>query len=360
MRRSPRRGRRRSDSSGSSDSEYHRRRRRRNRERRRRDSRSRSRERRPRSRSRDRDRDFERRNTRLGEPTKSIIVRGLPPHITESEIAAEITDYQPVGIRIIRDRDFGFIEFASIQESESFMRNNVDVMKIQGIPVSIDFSYGARRDDGRTGGTGTRLDWLCGHCGGHNFARRSVCFQCGRPKDDTATILRDSYQQAEAKEEPNPVLVIRGLSMETTESTIRTHFEQLASLVDIRVMRDKATGGGSRGFAFVQFATTEDAAVALNRSKGMIIDGRQVRVAFSRDQGKAARAAWQDPKMWERPANLSESFKFDSKSGKYYDRNSGFYYDPVSCLYYHGESGIYYRWDVLNNKYIQVDERGVI
>jgi len=227
----------------------------------------------------------------------------------------------------------------------------------------MDFSHGPR--DGRGGNTGTRLDWLCGHCGAHNFARRAVCFQCTHPKDHTATILKDNNLHSEIKggrggEEPNPVLVVLGLAMDTTTSRIRDLFQQHADVVDVRIMRDKGSAGGSsRGFAFVQFATTEDAAVALNRTKGAKIDGRSVRISFSRDQGKAAKAAWQDPKLWERPANLSEAFKFDSRTGQYYDRKSGFYYDPASCLYYHGESGIYYRWDAINNCYLQVDERGV-
>jgi len=285
------------------------------------------------------------------------MLRGLPPTVTEAELAAAVSAFHPEGVRLIRDRGFGFVEFSSIPEAEHFLKSNLDTFMIQGRYIQLDFSHG-----GGHGNTGTRLDWLCGHCGAHNFARRSQCFQCILPKDETAKILKDSYQhQAEFKEnEPNPVLVVLGLGSESTSATIKNIFQPHAEVLDVRVMRDKGTSGGTaRGFAFVQFATTEDAALALNRTKGTVIDGRSVRISFSRDQGKAAKAAWQDPKLWERPANLSEAFKFDNKTGQYYDRSSGFYYDPASCLYYHGESGIYYRWDAIGLKYIQVDERGV-
>jgi len=287
------------------------------------------------------------------------MLRGLPATLSEAELAATVASYRPVGVRLITDRGFGFIEFTTIPEAERFVKENLDTLSIQGRYIHIDYSHGAKRDDGRSGGTGTRLDWLCGHCGAHNFARRAMCFQCTLPKDELATVLRDSYYQPDGKEEPNPVLVVLGLGPETGEESIRYVFQAFAPIVDVRVMRDKTSGGGSRGFAFVQFSNTEDARLALNRSKGIMIDGRSVRVSFSRDQGKAAKAAWQDPKMWERPANLSESFKFDKKSGQYFDKQSGFYYDPASCLYYHGTTGVHYRWDAVSNQYLQVDERGV-
>jgi len=315
--RSPRSRRRRSDSSDSSGSGYRRRRRRDRSRTRRRDSRSHSRERdRRRSRSdsrspyrgdRGRSDRNERWKTRVGEPTKSVMLRGLPQTLSEAELAANVASYRPVGVRLITDRGFGFVEFSTIPEAEHFVKENLDTLSIQGRYVHIDFSHGAKRDDGRAGGTGTRLDWLCGHCGAHNFARRAVCFQCSMPKDNLATALRDSYYQPDGKEgDPNPVLVILGLGSDTTEESIRYTFQPFAPIVDVRVMRDKTAGGGSRGFAFVQFNNTDDATLALNRSKGIMIDGRSVRVSFSRDQGKAAKAAWQDPKMWERPANLSE------------------------------------------------------
>mmetsp|Transcript_12296 Transcript_12296/g.30274 ORF Transcript_12296/g.30274 Transcript_12296/m.30274 type:complete len:557 (-) Transcript_12296:1471-3141(-) len=365
--RSPARRGRRRESSDSSESEPRRRRR----NRRRRDSRSRSRERRySRSRSRSynrdrrrderdqgRDRERERRH-RLSEPSKSVILKNIPPLTSEGELAAAVSAYHPVGIRIIGDRGFGFIEFNTIQEAEYFVNQHLEKFALKGRYVDIDFSHGVKREDGRPGGS--RLDWLCGHCGAHNFARRSMCFQCTIPKDESATILKDSYQPHEGKDiEPNPVLIVLGLEPEVKDQDIQNIFQQYANVVDVRMMRDKSAGNATKNFAFVQFATTEDAAVALNRSKGTTIHGRSLRVSFSRDHGKAAQAAWKDPSMWERPANLSEAFQFDHKTGQYYDRNSGFYYDPASCLYYHAETRIYYRWDAVNNKYLQVDERGV-
>jgi len=288
-----------------------------------------------------------------------VIVRGLPPTATEGDIGASISNYRPVGVRVIRDRGYGFIEFATIPEAERFMDENFDTFLVQGHHVHIDFSRGAKRDDGRPGGTGTRLDWLCGHCGAHNFARRAMCFQCALPKDDNATVLQDSYYNPENKDgEPNPVLAVLGLGPDSTPQSLRTFFNAFGEIMDIRLMKDKSAMGSRGGFAFVEFASTEHASMAINRTRGMLIDGRPVKISFSRDQGKAANP-WKDRTKWERPANLSESFKLDPNTGRYYDKESGFYYDPASCLYHHSSTGVYYRWDATNSRYLQVDERGV-
>jgi len=70
-------------------------------------------------------------------------------------------------------------------------------------------------------------------------------------------------------------LFIGGISWETTEEKLRDHFQAYGEVVEIVVMKDRATGRG-RGFGFVVFA---DPAVA----DGVVtekhtIDGRTVRM----------------------------------------------------------------------------------
>ncbi|EKX50144.1 hypothetical protein GUITHDRAFT_67277, partial [Guillardia theta CCMP2712] len=47
-------------------------------------------------------------------------------------------------------------------------------------------------------------------------------------------------------------LFIGGITLDTTEMDLKSHFEQFGSLTDVVVMRDKNTGKG-RGFGFVTF-----------------------------------------------------------------------------------------------------------
>ena len=48
-------------------------------------------------------------------------------------------------------------------------------------------------------------------------------------------------------------IFVGGLSWQTTEESLRYHFEQFGTVVSVEVMRDRVTGD-PRGFAFVVFS----------------------------------------------------------------------------------------------------------
>ena len=82
--------------------------------------------------------------------------------------------------------------------------------------------------------------------------------------------------KSECPKEPEPLwkLLIRGLSFETTDESLRSHFEQWGTLTDCVVMRDPNTKR-SRGFGFVTYATVEEVDAAMN-ARPHKVDGRVV------------------------------------------------------------------------------------
>uniref|UniRef100_M3YMI4 RRM domain-containing protein n=1 Tax=Mustela putorius furo TaxID=9669 RepID=M3YMI4_MUSPF len=80
--------------------------------------------------------------------------------------------------------------------------------------------------------------------------------------------------KSESPKEPEQLrkLFIGGLSFETTDESLRNHFEQWGTLTDCVVMRDLNTKR-SRGFGFVTYATVEEVDAAMNPHK---VDGRVV------------------------------------------------------------------------------------
>ncbi|RXN07126.1 Heterogeneous nuclear ribonucleo A3 [Labeo rohita] len=87
--------------------------------------------------------------------------------------------------------------------------------------------------------------------------------------------LRNSFTGRDSKEpEQLRKLFIGGLSFETTEDSLRAHFEQWGKLTDCVVMRDPANKR-SRGFGFVTYSCVAevDAAMAARPHK---VDGRVV------------------------------------------------------------------------------------
>ncbi|XP_043939892.1 heterogeneous nuclear ribonucleoprotein A1 isoform X2 [Protopterus annectens] len=77
-------------------------------------------------------------------------------------------------------------------------------------------------------------------------------------------------------EEPEQLrkLFIGGLSFETTDESLRAHFEQWGALTDCVVMRDPNTKR-SRGFGFVTYSTVEEVDAAMS-ARPHKVDGRVV------------------------------------------------------------------------------------
>ncbi|PNJ45066.1 heterogeneous nuclear ribonucleoprotein A1 isoform X1 [Pongo pygmaeus] len=82
--------------------------------------------------------------------------------------------------------------------------------------------------------------------------------------------------KSESPKEPEQLrkLFIGGLSFETTDESLRSHFEQWGTLTDCVVMRDPNTKR-SRGFGFVTYATVEEVDAAMN-ARPHKVDGRVV------------------------------------------------------------------------------------
>jgi RNA recognition motif-containing protein len=79
-------------------------------------------------------------------------------------------------------------------------------------------------------------------------------------------------------------LYVGNLSFNTTESSLRTLFESDGRRVeDVAIVTDRDTGQ-SRGFAFVQMGSPEDAKAAIEALNGRDLDGRTLTVNEARPQ----------------------------------------------------------------------------
>ncbi|KAK2119199.1 Heteroproteinous nuclear ribonucleoprotein A1 [Saguinus oedipus] len=94
--------------------------------------------------------------------------------------------------------------------------------------------------------------------------------------------------KSESPKEPEQLrnLFTGGLSFETTDESLRSHFEQWGTLTDCVVMRDPNTKH-SRGFGFVTYATVEEVDAAMN-ARPHKVDGRVVETkrAVSREDSQ--------------------------------------------------------------------------
>ena len=72
-------------------------------------------------------------------------------------------------------------------------------------------------------------------------------------------------------------LYVGNLSFQTQEADLREHFAQHGEVISANLITDRDTGR-SRGFAFVEMSTDEEAKAAQTALDGQELDGRQLKV----------------------------------------------------------------------------------
>ena len=76
-------------------------------------------------------------------------------------------------------------------------------------------------------------------------------------------------------------LFVGNLSYQTMENDLQDYFSQAGVVTSVNLMQDKVTGK-SRGFAFVEFATAEEANKAVDQFHGKEFNGRALTVNVAR------------------------------------------------------------------------------
>lgn len=76
-------------------------------------------------------------------------------------------------------------------------------------------------------------------------------------------------------------LFVGSLSWDTTDDSLRNFFSQAGTVVSATVIRDRATNR-SKGFGFVEMATEEEAAAAVEQLHEQELDGRNIVVNEAR------------------------------------------------------------------------------
>jgi RNA recognition motif-containing protein len=83
-------------------------------------------------------------------------------------------------------------------------------------------------------------------------------------------------------------LYVGNLSYNTTDETLQQFFAQYGTVESAKVIMDRETGR-SKGFAFVEMSTDEEAQEAIAKSDGQSFDGRNVKVSEARPPAPGGR-----------------------------------------------------------------------
>jgi len=76
-------------------------------------------------------------------------------------------------------------------------------------------------------------------------------------------------------------IYVGNLSYNTSEDSLRNAFEGYGEVASVNVIKDRMTGQ-SRGFAFVEMPSDDQAQSAIDGLNGQELDGRQLRINIAR------------------------------------------------------------------------------
>jgi RNA recognition motif-containing protein len=82
-------------------------------------------------------------------------------------------------------------------------------------------------------------------------------------------------------------LFVGNLSSQTMQEDLQEFFSQAGVVTSVNLMQDKVTGK-SRGFAFVEYATAEEANKAVEQFHGKELQGRALTVNIARPREERA------------------------------------------------------------------------
>ncbi|CAI8016755.1 RNA-binding protein 5-A [Geodia barretti] len=186
---------------------------------------------------------------------------------------------------------FAFVEFYDAKDSARWMEKiEADPLYLCGSRVDVDYSR-AQRDQWRDRNNESR-DWVCFKCNTVNFSRRRFCMTCDCTRTESDQFHEDvrSGKDTGPRDDnaPSNVLIMKGLDVNSTESSIRGALASLEGLqqpVDVRIIRDHITSA-SRGFCFLEFSSGEITSMALRKmleqTPAFFVDGRRITVTYAR------------------------------------------------------------------------------
>ncbi|XP_077133285.1 RNA-binding protein 5-like isoform X2 [Ranitomeya variabilis] len=222
--------------------------------------------------------------------SKTIMLRGLPINISESDIRELLDTFegpQPADVRLMKrktglSRGFAFVEFYHLQDATSWMEANQKKLVIQGKTIAMHYSNPRPKFE----------DWLCNKCGLYNFRRRLKCFRCGAAKTESDMEAPSGASEApESADYYSDTIILRNIGPHTVLDSILSALAPYVSLVlsNIRLIKDKHTHL-NRGFAFIQLPSALEASQLLQILQTLHpplkIDGKIIGVDFAKSARK--------------------------------------------------------------------------
>ena len=147
-------------------------------------------------------------------------------------------------IQSLKNSSFGYVEFVNVADAVKAQKNK-NGTEVDGRALNVDFATPRNNDNAAAGG----------------FKDRAKSYG-----DQTSP--------------PSDTLFVANISFEANEDILGEEFGKHGSVIGVRLPTD-IDSGNPKGFGYVQFASIDEASVALTEMAGASICGRPIRLDYS-------------------------------------------------------------------------------
>lgn len=80
-------------------------------------------------------------------------------------------------------------------------------------------------------------------------------------------------------------IFVGGINWKTNEEALENKFAEIGQVTSVKIVYDRDTGR-SRGFGFVEYATSEEAGEAVSKLDGVEFEGRNIKVSIAKERSE--------------------------------------------------------------------------
>ncbi|KRX09287.1 hypothetical protein PPERSA_05956 [Pseudocohnilembus persalinus] len=258
--------------------------------------------------NRDRDRDRDRDRSRdedyyrsKNEPSQWLYIQDIQDDLTQEIIENAFQDVSiqagtslPDEVRMVVFFKQVFIQYPSVASASKVLYHQKGKIQINGFTYNMDFYVNEQQKQAQLtipAYLDSTQDWMCEKCDYKNFAKRTRCHKCDRPKSQVckALITPAQIKPQVIENVQNTSLMVRGnVITQVTETQLLDIFQKFSQVKDIRLVKNKTTGA-QRDFAFVEFFTVEEAEKVLEQTeRDLRINGQDVHVLYSKSKNETS------------------------------------------------------------------------
>lgn len=229
---------------------------------------------------------------------KTLFVRQIPFDATSEDLSNFFSSFAPIRHAVVvtdsenQSRGFGFVSFALDEDAESAL-HDARKTKFNGDRL-LRVDIAKRRD--RTNNRG-----------GASIGRERA------EEPDIQNDTEESFFKREVEEKKRSRLIIRNLPWSIRDcDQLKKNFQRYGTVTECIIPRKK--DGKMSGFAFVQMKKYSAAVAAVQNSKNLKLDGRQVAVDFAVEKSKWEQFRNKDKPMDDKEASDEEESEDEERN----------------------------------------------